>query len=130
MKIKSLLLVLFALVIVVAGCGKKSQPKAKAPLPAPVVAVGDTVTVHYKGWLDNGKVFDTSKKPGREPFEFTVGAGQVIRGWDEGLIGMKVGETRKLTIPPELGYGETGQGPIPPNATLHFEIELLKIKAG
>lgn len=91
------------------------------------VKSGDTVTVNYKGWLDNGKVFDTSKKPGGKPFPFTVGAGQVIPGWDEGLQGMKVGGTRELYIPSKLGYGEQGGGPIPPNSTLHFDVDLLKI---
>lgn len=94
----------------------------------PEVKVGDYVTVNYTGWLDNGEVFDSSKKPGREPFEFTVGTGQVIAGWDEGLQGMKVGGQRELKIPSRLGYGDAGQEPvIPPNATLHFDIELLKI---
>ena len=86
---------------------------------------GDTVTVHYKGWLDNGNVFDTSKKPGREPFSFTLGGGQVIKGWDEGVAGMKPGGVRELVIPPDLGYGDMDMGEIPPNSTLHFEVELL-----
>ena len=86
------------------------------------------VTVHYKGWLDNGKVFDTSKKPGREPFQFTVGNGDVIKGWDEGVAGMKVGGVRELTIPPSLGYGDEEQVGIPPNSTLHFTVELLSIR--
>lgn len=88
---------------------------------------GDTVSVHYKGWLDNGTVFDTSRKPERGPFGFTLGAGQVIRGWDEGVAGMKPGGVRELIIPPDLGYGERGMGQIPPNSTLHFDVELLKI---
>ena len=87
---------------------------------------GDTVTVHYKGWLDNGTVFDTSKKPGREPFAFTLGGGQVIKGWDEGVAGMKVGGVRELVIPPDLGYGDMEMGTIPANSTLHFEVELLQ----
>ena len=91
------------------------------------VVTGDTVTVNYKGWLDNGTVFDSSKKPGREPFGFTVGSGQVIKGWDEGLVGMKVGGVRELTVPSNLGYGDQDMGTIPPNSTLHFEVELLKI---
>lgn len=88
---------------------------------------GKTVVVNYKGWLDNGTVFDTSKKPGREPFTFTLGNGQVIKGWDQGVAGMKVGGIRELTIPSELGYGSDDQGVIPPNSTLHFTVELLNI---
>lgn len=93
----------------------------------PVAKSGDSVTVHYKGWLDNGEVFDTSKTPGREPFGFQLGAGQVIPGWDQGVPGMKVGGKRELKIPYDLAYGERGQGPIPPKATLHFDVELLKV---
>lgn len=91
------------------------------------VETGDEITVHYKGWLDDGTVFDTSMQPDREPFSFVVGVGQVIQGWEEGVIGMKVGGVRELTIPSSKGYGPAGQGAIPPNATLHFEIKLLKI---
>ena len=83
------------------------------------------VTVQYKGWLDGGKVFDSSRRPGREPFQFTVDNGEVIKGWEEGVKGMKVGGIRELTIPPALGYGDEEKPTIPPNSTLHFEIELI-----
>ena len=89
--------------------------------------VGKRVSVHYEGRLEDGTVFDGSRPRG-QAFSFTIGAGQVIQGWEQGVAGMKVGETRKLTIPPELGYGEAGAGVvIPPNATLVFEIELLDV---
>ncbi len=88
---------------------------------------GQKISVHYTGWLENGSKFDSSKDR-NDPFQFNLGAGQVIRGWDEGVQGMKVGGTRKLTIPSELGYGARGAGGvIPPNATLIFEVELLDI---
>ena len=88
---------------------------------------GQTVTVHYTGWLENGTKFDSSKDR-NDPFRFKLGAGQVIRGWDEGVAGMKVGGSRKLTIPAALGYGARGAGGvIPPNATLHFDVELLAV---
>ncbi|PKM43265.1 MAG: peptidylprolyl isomerase [Gammaproteobacteria bacterium HGW-Gammaproteobacteria-1] len=88
---------------------------------------GQMVTVHYTGWLENGNKFDSSKDR-NDPFRFKLGAGQVIRGWDEGVAGMKVGGTRKLTIPANLGYGSRGAGGvIPPNATLIFDVELLAV---
>jgi FKBP-type peptidyl-prolyl cis-trans isomerase FkpA len=89
---------------------------------------GKSVSVHYTGWLENGTKFDSSLDR-RQPFSFPLGAGHVIRGWDEGVAGMKVGGKRKLTIPPNLGYGARGAGGvIPPNATLIFEVELLGVK--
>ena len=89
------------------------------------VAPGDTVTVNYTGLLTNGTVFDSSDSHGA-PFTFTVGAGQVIPGWEQGLIGMKEGGTRLLAIPPSLGYGANAYGPIPANSTLIFQIQLVK----
>ena len=92
-----------------------------------VAEAGMRASVHYEGRLEDGEVFDASRPRG-QAFSFTIGAGQVIRGWEQGVEGMKVGETRRLTIPPELGYGAAGAGGvIPPNATLVFEIELLDV---
>lgn len=90
---------------------------------------GKKVTVHYVGMLTNGTKFDASKDHG-QPFSFTLGAGQVIKGWDEGVAGMKIGGKRTLVIPSDLAYGAGGtpDGTIPPNATLNFEIELLKVE--
>ena len=98
----------------VVGTGAEAQP-------------GQMVTVHYTGWLTNGQKFDSSKDR-NDPFVFPLGQGMVIKGWDQGVVGMKVGGKRKLTIPPELGYGARGAGGvIPPNATLLFEVELLAV---
>ncbi len=93
-----------------------------------VAEAGLTASVHYTGWLTDGTKFDSSLDRG-EPFQFALGAGQVIRGWDEGVQGMHIGGKRKLTIPSELGYGARGAGGvIPPNATLVFEVELLGLQ--
>jgi hypothetical protein len=91
-----------------------------------IVKAGDSVTVDYTGVLEDGTQFDSSI--GRAPFSFNVGAGQVIQGWDQGLIGMNVGEERKLTIPSDMAYGPSGAGSIPPNATLIFTIKLISIE--
>ena len=94
---------------------------------------GSRITVNYSGWLydpsqadQKGRLFDTSM--GGQPYVLTLGAGQVIQGWDRGIVGMKVGGVRRLVIPPELAYGSSGNGPIPPNATLLFEVELLAVQ--
>jgi len=99
---------------IVVGTGASPQP-------------GQEVTVHYTGTLENGTKFDSSLDRG-EPLKFKIGVGRVIKGWDEGVITMKVGGKRKLVIPPQLGYGARGVGPIPPNATLVFEVELLGVQ--
>jgi FKBP-type peptidyl-prolyl cis-trans isomerase len=88
---------------------------------------GDTVSVNYIGTLENGTKFDSSYDR-NQPFSFTLGTGQVIKGWDQGIVGMKVGGKRKLTIPPDLAYGNQSVGNIPPNSTLVFEVELLEVK--
>jgi FKBP-type peptidyl-prolyl cis-trans isomerase FkpA len=122
--------------------GDHPQAKPEAPPPDPnakleivevapgkgteVAKAGDRVAVHYTGKLPDGKQFDSSI--GRTPIQFELGAGRVIKGWDQGIAGMKVGQKRKLIIPPALGYGAAGAGPdIPPNATLHFDVELVSI---
>ena len=132
------------------GCGGDKKPTASASAPTTVTGNGTTtasgleywdivvgtgatavsgsqVKVHYTGWLISGQKFDSSLDRG-EPFSFLLGAGQVIKGWDEGVAGMKVGGKRQLRIPPTLGYGAEGSGGvIPPNATLIFDVELLDV---
>lgn len=94
----------------------------------PAAAAGQTVSVHYTGWLTDGRQFDSSRDRD-EPFDFPLGRGYVIPGWDEGVQGMQVGGVRRLTVPPQLAYGARGAGGvIPPNATLIFEVELLAIR--
>ena len=126
-----------------AGCDSNpSAPSVNVPFTVtdlrvgmgPAAANGQVLTVNYTGWLydpaapDNkGTVFDSSA--GRSPFVFTLGAGQVIQGWDQGLVGMQVGGQRRLVIPPDLGYGQQGQGGvIPPNATLIFDVDLISVQ--
>ena len=121
--------------LIAVSCSKEKQTMSNG-LVIEDIKIGDgqdvekfnIVTVNYTGLLEDGTKFDSSLNPGRTPFRFTVGAGQVIKGWDEGLMGMKVGGKRKLTIPPELGYGSRDNGPIPANSTLIFEIDLLGIE--
>jgi len=131
-----------ALAAAVAGCDPSpAGPSASAPFTQTDLRVGTgeeavtgrTLTVQYTGWLFDpsnpdlkGLQFDTST--GREVFVFTLGAGEVISGWDQGLVGMRVGGLRKLVIPPSLAYGESRNGPIPPNATLVFEVELTAVQ--
>jgi FKBP-type peptidyl-prolyl cis-trans isomerase len=95
----------------------------------PAAQTGDSVSVHYTGWLANGTIFDASKLHGNTPFTFQLGAGQVIKGWDIGVVGMKAGGIRQLVIPAKLAYGQAGSPPtIPPNTPLTFQIHLLAIQ--
>ncbi len=147
---KLIVIMLLVAAVVIPACSQKEVKPAAGTKSAPAVAnlmttpsglsyadlivgngavpaPGKAVKVHYTGWLENGTKFDSSVDRG-EPFVFTIGAGQVIPGWDEGVKTMKVGGKRKLVIPPQLGYGAAGAGGvIPPNATLIFEVELLDI---
>ena len=131
--------------VIALGLALVCGPAAAATTPRPLqktdtvvgkgkpAAAGSTVTVHYTGWLyspkapqQHGAQFDSSN--GGEPFTFTLGAGKVIPGWDQGLVGMKAGGKRTLIVPAALGYGERGAGPIPPNANLIFDVTLLEVK--
>ncbi len=123
--------VLMAAAMALAGCGSDTPTEPSLFRAEDIVVgsgdpavAGDSLTVHYIGALENGQVFDNSYTRG-EPYTFRLGAGTVIRGWDQGLVGMRVGGKRRLIIPPDLAYGSQGKPPIPPNATLHFEIELI-----
>jgi FKBP-type peptidyl-prolyl cis-trans isomerase len=142
------LILFFALLCVVSGCGKTETSSNSGPAKVSgqptttpsglqywdvvvgtgaAATAGSQVSVHYTGWLPSGEKFDSSVDRG-QPFSFPLGAGQVIKGWDEGVAGMKVGGKRQLRIPPELGYGARGAGGvIPPNATLIFDVELLAV---
>jgi FKBP-type peptidyl-prolyl cis-trans isomerase FkpA len=141
---------MFAMVLLVAACGSKEQPapRSSTPVPPPTelqkidlvkgtgegISQGQVAVVHYTGWLydpsaaeQKGTKFDSSRDRG-QPFSFPLGAGNVIRGWDEGVQGMQPGGQRRLVVPPALGYGEAGsRNVIPPNAALVFDVELLKI---
>ncbi len=103
------------------------EDKESGNVETAAAKVGDTVEVHYVGTLTDGTKFDSSRDR-NQPFSFTLGENRVIQGWEKGILGMHVGGQRKLTIPPELGYGSRAVGPIPANSTLVFEVELLAIK--
>jgi len=121
--------------LLVAGCSKDDK-NMNGELIIEDIIVGQgaeavkhsIITVNYTGWLEDGTKFDSSLNPGREPLRFTLGAGQMIQGFDQGILGMKVGGKRKLTIPPNLGYGSQDKGIIPPNSTLIFELDLLIVE--
>ncbi|MDC0234768.1 FKBP-type peptidyl-prolyl cis-trans isomerase [Candidatus Marinimicrobia bacterium] len=123
------------LFMLMAGCSKEDKVM-DGELTIEDIVVGEgteavkhsIVTVNYTGWLEDGSKFDSSLNPGREPFRFTVGAGQVIQGWDQGIPGMKIGGKRKLTIPPSMGYGNRANGAIPANSVLIFEVDLLVVE--
>ena len=132
---KTKLSLLAVFVFAVIGCEKKEIiMDSGLVIEDLIIGVGtiaekySIVTVHYTGKLQDGTVFDSSQKIGQEPFRFTLGVGQVIDGWDQGIIGMKVGGHRKLKIHPKLGYGSQDKGVIPPNSTLIFKVELLEVE--
>ena len=133
MKIKWL--IAMAIMVLGAGCSKDDK-NMNGELIIEDIIVGQgaeavkhsIITVNYTGWLEDGTKFDSSLNPGREPLRFTLGAGQMIQGFDQGILGMKVGGKRKLTIPPNLGYGSQDKGIIPPNSTLIFELDLLIVE--
>ena len=110
------------------GGSQEMKSEEIKPGTGKAAETGKTVSVHYTGWLTDGKEFDSSKKRG-QPFKFQLGSGQVIKGWDQGVVGMKVGGVRKLIIPPQMAYGDrdVGGGLIPANSTLVFEVELLDV---
>ena len=130
--------IMFTILLISFSCSNNgSVKKMENGLLIEDLVVGDgaeakdynKVVVNYTGKLEDGSVFDSSLNPGRSPFTFTLGAGSVIKGWDQGLKNMKVGGKRKLTIPPDLAYGANGAGnAVPPNATLIFEVELLEVE--
>ena len=132
------IIILSTVLFVGMGCNKGNTEEMENGLIIEDLVVGEgaeaqdynKVVVNYTGSLEDGSVFDSSLNPGRGPFTFTLGVGSVIKGWDLGVKGMKVGGKRKLTIPPELGYGDQGAGGlIPPGATLIFEVDLLEVEA-
>ena len=132
---KTRLALLAVFVFVVIGCENKEIIMDNGLIIEDlIIGIGKTaekysiVTVHYTGKLQDGTVFDSSQKIGGEPLRFTLGVGQVIDGWDQGVIGMKVGGQRKLNIPPKLGYGSQDKGVIPPYSTLIFKVELLEVE--
>lgn len=131
------IVIIFVIFIISCGSNEGNMQKLENGLLIEDIVVGvgneakdhNKVVVNYTGTLENGSIFDSSLKPGRDPFTFTLGVGSVIKGWDQGVKGMKVGGKRKLVIPPELGYGDQGAGNvIPPNTTLYFEVELLEVE--
>ncbi|HEY2685111.1 MAG TPA: FKBP-type peptidyl-prolyl cis-trans isomerase [Steroidobacteraceae bacterium] len=148
MKISRLLSI--SLLLALGACAPKQSPAPSAPVSAvtslektdikvgagPEIAAGQIAVVQYTGWLydtaaknNRGQQFDSSREAGREAFKFPVGTGSVIKGWDQGVLGMKVGGERRLVIPPDLAYGDQGaQGVIPPGATLVFDVELVGIE--